>query len=71
MADIYDVKRRHALEFLRLPGVSGFGVERTSEGQYYLAVHLACDDASVRQQLPDSVEGFPLRPVNSGGFSRH
>jgi len=71
MADIYDVKRRHAMEFLRLPGVSGFGVECTSEGQYYLAVHLASDDASLRRQLPDSVEGYPLRPVNSGSFSRH
>lgn len=68
MNDIYDVKRRHAMEFLRLPGVSGFGVERTSEGQYYLAVHLASDDPFLLRQLPASLEGYPVRLVRTGGF---
>lgn len=69
MDDIYDVKRRHAMEFLRLPGVSAFGVERTNEGQYFLAVHLAWDNPSVRQQLPSSLEGYPVRLINTGGFN--
>ena len=71
MEDIYDVKRRHAMEFLRLPGVSGFGVERTREGQYYFAVHLSSNDPGLVRQLPDFLEGYPVRHFTTGTFSAY
>jgi hypothetical protein len=69
MDDIYDIKRRHAMEFLRLPGVSGFGVERTSDGQYYFAVHLSSNDPGLMRHLPSWLEGYPVRSFTSGDFS--
>jgi hypothetical protein len=60
------VKRRHAAEILRLPGVVGMDIDTDASGDSFLAVHLEKDDPAVRQQLPDELEGHPLRFVHTG-----
>ena len=65
---IRDVKRRHSLHLLKQPGVCGVGVERDEAGDYVLAVHL--DDPGARANLPDEIEGHPVKYVQSGPFRK-
>jgi hypothetical protein len=63
------LKRRYSPRLLRLPGVSGVGVER-ADGGYTVTVYLsAADDATLRR-LPADLEGHPYRRVVTGPFSK-
>ena len=63
---IREVKRRHSMNLLKQPGVSGVGVERDEAGDYVLTIHI--DDAAARANLPDEIEGHPVKYVHSGPF---
>ena len=66
----YDVKRRHAAELMRLPGVCGVGVQKTADGEFYLALHLNTDDPKVAEQLPKEIEGLAVQTIHSGPFHK-
>jgi hypothetical protein len=66
--EIREVKRRHSPRLLNQPGVSGVGIERDEQGNYVLAVHL--DDPAAREQLPDEIDGHPVKYVHSGPFRK-
>ena len=65
---IRNLKRRHAPDLMRRPGVAGVGIERDEEGRDVLTVHLTSDDPAVRADLPDTLEGHPVRYVHTGPF---
>jgi hypothetical protein len=66
--DILNVKRRHSLELLGRPGVSGLGVEKDEAGADVFALHVSTDDPGVLAALPRELEGYPVRIVHSGPF---
>jgi predicted sugar kinase len=68
--EIRELKRRHAARLLRQPGVSGVGVERGEDGGFVLAVHLDRDAAFAPGELPERIEGHPVRYLRSGPFRK-
>ncbi|PYS90205.1 MAG: hypothetical protein DMF64_15585 [Acidobacteria bacterium] len=66
--EIREVKHRHSSRLLNQPGVSGVGIERDEQGNYVLAVHLADPDA--RKQLPDEIEGHPVKYIHTGPYRK-
>ncbi|MFL5384442.1 MAG: hypothetical protein ACJ8GN_18120 [Longimicrobiaceae bacterium] len=66
--DILSVKRRHSLDLLGRPGVSGVGVEKDAAGRDVFALHVSTDDPGVLAGLPSEIEGYPVRIVRSGPF---
>ena len=65
------LKRRYRGRLLRLPGVSGLGVERgEGEDDYILVVHVKEDDELTRTAVLEEVEGGPVRIVRSGTFRK-
>ncbi|MGH7215282.1 MAG: hypothetical protein ACREIT_11015 [Tepidisphaeraceae bacterium] len=60
------VKRRHAAELLKKDGVSGVDIDEDANGAPVIAVHLETDDPRVRRQLPNELEGHPLKFVHTG-----
>jgi hypothetical protein len=68
--EVREVKRKHSAWFLGRPGVSGVGVEKTPDGRFVLAVHVDPAHPSVRDGLPQEVEGVPVTVVESGPFRK-
>jgi hypothetical protein len=64
------IKQRHSADLLRQPGVSGVGIEGDEGGEPVLVVHLATDDAEVRNRLPNKIEGHPVVYRQSGPFQK-
>jgi hypothetical protein len=61
------VLERNAPRLREIDGVTGFGTGRTQAGDAAIIVHVR--DASVRDQLPEIVEGYPVVvEVVPGGF---
>lgn len=69
-ASIRDAKRRFSGQLLRRPGVSGLGVERDSQGDYFLAVHLDSSDPHLEQEVAAQLAGLPVKFVCSGPFQK-
>jgi hypothetical protein len=68
---VEQLKRRHSRALLRLPGVSGVGIERDDgEDAYSLVVHLVDDDEKTRAAVEQKVAGEPVRIVTSGRFKK-
>jgi hypothetical protein len=65
-----EVKQRHGLNLLAKAGVSGVGVEREPSGEYVLAVHLDSDAPAVEREIPDILDGVPVKRVVSGPFRK-
>jgi hypothetical protein len=63
-------KQRHSPDLLRQPGVSGVGVERDGDGNYFIAIHLSTADPGVEAALPTQLDGCPTRVVHSGPFRK-
>lgn len=69
--EIEELKRRHGHRLLRLPGVSGVGVQRgNGEDDYVLVVHVKEDDESTRSAVVNEVGAEPVRIVKSGTFKK-
>jgi hypothetical protein len=69
-AEIRDLKQRHAARLMARPGVNGVGVERADDGGYVLAVHLESDDPALLADLPEEIDGLPVRYAASGAYRR-
>lgn len=69
--EIEQLKRQHGRRLLRLPGVSGVGVERgKGEDEYVLVVHVQKDDEPTRAAVKKEVGGEGVRFVKSGPFKK-
>lgn len=68
--EIREVKRRHSPHLLSVPGVSGVGIEKDDAGEYVLAVHLDTDNPEARKRLPDAIEGYRVKYIQSGPFRK-
>jgi hypothetical protein len=68
--DIHDVKRRHSVELLSLPGVSGVGVAKGESGKLVIALHLDENNPAQEARLPKEIEGVPVEVVHSGPFRK-
>jgi hypothetical protein len=65
-----DVKNRHSMELLRLPGVCGVGVEKSAEKDFYIALHVESDDPQIVNKLPKQLEGLRVETIVSGPFKK-
>jgi hypothetical protein len=59
--EINEIKDRHSMRLLNIPGVIGVGVEQDEIGRYVLAVRISTDDPSVLELVPDEIEGYPVK----------
>jgi len=50
--------------------VSGVGIEKDESGSYVLAVHLDSDDSETGKDLPEEIEGHPVKYIRSGPFRK-
>jgi hypothetical protein len=64
--EIRALKDRYGQTLLGTRGVSGVGIERDSESDYKLVVHLA--DESAKNDLPEQLDGHKVHYVASGPF---
>ena len=64
---IIEVQADHTAEWMSLPGVVGVAIGE-HQGRACIKVFVAGDPAVVRQQLPTSVEGYPVVVEPSGPF---
>ncbi|GIW41565.1 MAG: hypothetical protein KatS3mg076_2142 [Candidatus Binatia bacterium] len=62
------VKARHEQELLDLPGVVGAGLGLDRSGRPTIEVYLARATSPARAALPRSLEGIPVRAVETGVF---
>jgi hypothetical protein len=61
------VKARHEAHLMSIPGVVGAGVAAGDRpGRYAIEVYVVEDTAEVRAQIPPSVEGVPVRMIETG-----
>jgi hypothetical protein len=64
--EIRALKRQHSAGLLSRPGVAGVGIERDEAGGYFLAVHLTSNDPALRKDLPQELDGHPVKYRVSG-----
>ena len=60
------VKRKHSAALLRHPGVCGVDIEVDEAGKGTLAVHLDSTDPTIKNDLPDVLDGVPVEYVYTG-----
>lgn len=63
-----EVKDRHSMRLLSMPGVVGVGVEQDESGQFVLALHVETDDPDLLSGLPRQVEGHPVKLIGTGPY---
>jgi hypothetical protein len=68
--ELRQIKRRHSARLLQLPGVSGVGIEKDESGDLVLTVHLDSRDPNAGKDVPDMIEGQPIKRVKSGPFTK-
>lgn len=68
--EIFALKKRHSAQLLKRRGVCGVDIDTDDAGETVLTIHLNTADPTVRQQLPDELEGYPIRYVHTGPFTK-
>ena len=66
--EVEELKRRHGRRLMRIPGVSGVGVERDPDAAYVLVVHVKDDTPDTRAAVKKAAGDAPVRIVKSGPF---
>ena len=69
-AEATAIKKLHSWKLLQQPGVSGVGVERDEEGNFFIAIHVSADDTAAESALPKQLDGCPTRLIRSGPFRK-
>lgn len=64
---IEEVQERHTADWVRLPGVVGTGIGRC-EGEPCIKVFATRMTEEIRHEIPDEVEGYPVRVEVTGPF---
>lgn len=57
--------------FLSIPGVVGTGISRDAEGHWVIEVYVSATKDSLPEELPEELEGIPVRVVETGPFEAH
>jgi len=65
---IRQIKARHSEALFNLPNVVGHGIG-LGQGQPVIEVYLSADDAATRRQIPNALEGTPVRMIVTGPFT--
>jgi len=65
-----EVKNRHSMELLKIPGVCGVGVQKSGENDFYIALHLESNDPQIAGQLPKQLEGLRVETIVTGPFKK-
>lgn len=69
--DVEQLKRTHRRRLLKMPGVSGVGIERGEHAEdYVLVVHVCDDDEQTRAAVMREVGPESVRIVKSGPFRK-
>ena len=58
---IQDAKAQHEAELMAMPGVVSVGIGMNDDGNEVIVVGIDRDQPSIRAQVPQSVEGYPVR----------
>lgn len=69
MARASRVKERHGQRLFDIPGVIGHGVGQNAAGKPVIEIYLENENAQSRAQVPDNLEGIPVRIVVTGPFT--
>jgi hypothetical protein len=64
--EILALKKRHSASLMTHSCVAGVGVERDEQGDFALTVHLTGD----APDLPEEIEGHPVRYVRRGPYEK-
>ena len=64
--DINAVMDAHVDELMAIPGVTGVAVGETDDGTPCVLVLILEDQDDIRQRIPASLEGHPVRTLVSG-----
>jgi hypothetical protein len=67
-AEAHEIKRRHSVELMRHPGVSGVGVEKDQRGNFVLRLHVTGESPDVGKDLPKEIDGLPVLITRGGQF---
>ena len=68
---VEDLKHRVSRRLLRVPGVSGVGIQRADAGDdYALVVHVEDDNPQTRAAVKKHAPGKAVRIVASGKFKK-
>jgi hypothetical protein len=69
VAAVRAVKDRHEQELLKLDDVAGTAIGRGDDpGQAAMLVLLKKDTPQIRAQIPNEIEGVPVKIIESGEF---
>ena len=66
-ASIREVMEAHRDEWMSRPGVTGMGLGRC-DGEPCIVLYLLRRTEALASELPDTVEGYPVRLEVTGGF---
>ena len=69
LEDIRRLKKKYEKEWLRIPRVQAVGVGVTAEGKQGIVISVVRVDESLKQQLPEEIEGVPVELRQGGPFS--
>lgn len=64
---VSEVKARHEQSLLAIPGVVSVGIGLAAEGEQAIIVGIVEDDVALTEQLPKTLEGYPVivRPIGT------
>jgi hypothetical protein len=70
MPEIKRVKEKEEKKILEIPGVAGVGIgeERKSAPRKIITVYVESADPRILGQIPEDIDGFPIRIIESGKF---
>lgn len=70
--DLKDIQARHEDSIMDIPGVVGIGIGLTVDGKdMAFIVYVEKLMPSARAQVPDHIEGVPVRMIESGIFKAY
>jgi hypothetical protein len=69
MARVRAVKRQHEGKLLDMAGVVGAGIGRSRSGEPVIEVYLDADESAKKAQIPNQLDGVPVRVVVTGPFT--
>jgi hypothetical protein len=67
MSTIHKVKAKHEMRLMGIDGVEGVGIGE-EEDQPVIKVYVARKTRQLKKQIPDELEGYPVRIESTGEF---
>ena len=69
LENIKRVKKKYEKQWLRIPRVQAVGIGVTAEGKQGIIISVVRVDESVKQRLPEEIEGVAVELRQGGPFS--